>query len=69
MVQVENGNKAGNNNDHYKKERERRHQREPQIQLKIASEAIERASGTSETERVSEAAGKASSTLEGLRCS
>ena len=38
-------------------------------QLKKASEVIERASGTSERERVSEAAGKASSTLEGLRCS
>ena len=37
--------------------------------FKKASEAIDRASGTSETERVSEAAGKASSTLEGLRCS
>ena len=34
-----------------------------------ASEAIERASGTSETERGSEAAGKASSTLGGLGCS
>ena len=65
-MQVENGNKAGNN-DRYK--RERGHQRGPQIQLKKASEAIERASGTSERERVSEAAGKASSTLEGLRCS
>ena len=51
------------------KERERRYQRELQIQLKRASEAIERASGTSERERVSEAAGKASNTLEGLRCS
>ena len=66
MVQVENGNQSGNN-DHFKRERERGHQRGPQIQLKKASEAIEKASGTSE--RVSEAAGKASSTLGGLRCS
>ena len=49
MVQVENGKKT-RNNDRYK--RERGHQMGPQIQLTKASEAIEKASGTSETERV-----------------
>ena len=47
MVQVENGKKT-RNNDRYK--RERGHQMGPQIQLTKASEAIEKASGTSETE-------------------
>ena len=41
------------------KEKERGHQRGPQIQLKRASEAIERDSGTSGTERASNAASRA----------
>ena len=44
MVQVKNGSKAGNNN---RFKRDRGHQRGPQIQLKKASEVIERALGTS----------------------